>query len=43
MGYRPECPIYMGGEKVNTPAAEFELRVTDAAKVAAVAQTLQPM
>ena len=33
MGFRPEPPIFMGGEKTNGPNSEFEWRCTSAAKV----------
>ena len=33
MGFRPEPPIHMGGEKTNGPNSEFEWRCTSAAKV----------
>ena len=40
MAHRPTPPIYMGVEKINCVSSEFELRVTDVERVAAVVAEL---
>ena len=40
MRYRRDPPVYMGAEKLNRPEVEFEVRVTQREKVAAVVTAL---
>lgn len=42
MRHRPAPPIFMGGEKVNTPEVEFELKAVQQERVAAVVRALHP-
>ena len=41
MRYRRDPPVYMGAEKLNRPEVEFEVRVTQREKVAAVVSALE--
>ena len=41
MRYRRDPPIYMGAEKFNRPEVEYDVRVTQCERVAAVVSALQ--
>lgn len=41
MSYRPDKPIYMGGERLNGPTVEFERRETSGRKVSAIVASMR--